>query len=199
MKDIQGALISAEMLIPFDVPSFYFLLQKVVMFFFPLNLNFKTVFARAAEIASYILHQVFTYLFITTVSTAAETHIYAVSSLHFLFSTAAQCQLVGTPRFRCWFIYFSFSGALLVLNDAYGVVPLCWEHIKHRFQTWKRQSVPNFTGSISLSRLNSTWWDCKHNNTTCTRHYLPLRSQEMTSKLQNLKSIQYSASAVGAN
>lgn len=56
-----------------------------MFFFFLLNLNFKTIFAPAAEIASYILHQVFTYLFITTVSTAAETHIYAVSSLRFLF------------------------------------------------------------------------------------------------------------------
>lgn len=58
MKGFIEEFIPAEKLHPFVVPLFYFLPQKVDKFF-SLNFNFKTVFAPAAGIASYILHQVF--------------------------------------------------------------------------------------------------------------------------------------------
>lgn len=86
-------LIPAEQLHPFIVPSFYFLPHKVdKFFFFPLNFNLKTVFAPTAEIASYILHQVFL-IYSLQLLAPLRTHTYtfmqsAVST--FSFCAAAQ-------------------------------------------------------------------------------------------------------------
>lgn len=98
MRDFSEKFIPAEQLHPFILPLLYFQPQKVDKFFLPLNFNFKTVFAPAAEIASYILHQVFL-IYSLQLLAPLKTHTYtfmqsAVSTSS--FSAAAQCHWNAT-------------------------------------------------------------------------------------------------------